>query len=108
MSYVLTTDQVASLMNYSSAEAFRRARKTLEGANFPKPLPGTRGRYSAHAVKQWVNSNGQQSELFYEQDGQLDLVDAVQDAQRNLMARYASPQPAANASLNALGQGVLV
>ena len=52
--HLLDDAEVAQLLGYRNAKAFRRHRKALEAAGFPKPRPVIR-RYSPADIRAWID-----------------------------------------------------
>lgn len=55
---LLTDGEVAALLRYPDASAFRRQRRKLEEAGFPKRRPVIR-RYSQREIEAWIDGQGQ-------------------------------------------------
>ena len=59
--HLLDDDEVAHLLGYRNAKAFRRRREQLEKEGFPKRRPIVK-RYSTMEVREWIDGkNGLQS-----------------------------------------------
>jgi hypothetical protein len=59
--HLLDDDEVAHLLGYRNAKAFRRRREQLEKEGFPKRRPIVK-RYSPMEIREWIDGkNGLQS-----------------------------------------------
>jgi predicted DNA-binding transcriptional regulator AlpA len=68
---VIGLSELCSLLAMSEI-TFRRRRKALEAAGFPRSLPGMGARWSKRAVAMWIN--GQSSTPISNDNGSIDVV----------------------------------